>query len=136
MTYVFTKDLETGESTVDEQHKELFKAINDLITACNSGHGREKIAATLDFLQNYTVKHFSDEQKLHTKHKYSEKDAHKRLHDAFIKEVQSIKREYLNNGESIVLLGKVNNMIGKWLVSHIKREDKKFGVFLKESKSS
>ncbi|MEG0542614.1 MAG: hemerythrin, partial [Angelakisella sp.] len=33
MAYQFTKDLETGNPTIDTQHKQLIQAINDLLTA-------------------------------------------------------------------------------------------------------
>lgn len=61
MAYKWTPDLETGNSLIDGQHKELIEAINKLLDACGNGKGRAEIEATLVFLNNYVVKHFNDE---------------------------------------------------------------------------
>jgi len=36
MRYDWTSDLETGNNTIDEQHKQLIAAINNLLEACSS----------------------------------------------------------------------------------------------------
>ena len=40
MRYELTKDLETGNATIDREHRELFDAVNKLMDACGSGQGR------------------------------------------------------------------------------------------------
>ncbi len=37
MKYELTKDLETGSAIIDEEHRELFRAVNALMDACSSG---------------------------------------------------------------------------------------------------
>ena len=55
---------ETGILLVDTQHKKLVDAINTLHDAMKEGKGKEKIESTLNFLVEYTVLHFSAEEKL------------------------------------------------------------------------
>ena len=39
MRYEMTKDLETGNALIDSEHRQLFKAVNDLLDACSQGKG-------------------------------------------------------------------------------------------------
>ena len=43
MAYNYTPDLETGNAKIDEQHKELIAAINNLLDACSKGKGRDTL---------------------------------------------------------------------------------------------
>ena len=40
MRYEMTKDLETGNALIDSEHRQLFKAVNDLLDACSQGNGQ------------------------------------------------------------------------------------------------
>ena len=59
MAYIWSKDLETGNKLIDQQHQQLIQSINDLLDACSQGKGRDKIVETMQFLQSYTAKHFA-----------------------------------------------------------------------------
>lgn len=131
MAYTFTKDLETGNAIIDSQHKELFKAINDLLAACASGKGRVEIEKTTKFLYDYTSKHFGDEERLQQQYKYPDYLNHKRYHEEFKKAVREIGDQLNKEGATIVLVGKVNSSIGDWLLNHIKREDVKLAAHIK-----
>ncbi|MGB4438055.1 MAG: hemerythrin family protein [Sedimentibacter sp.] len=130
MAYSWDKSLETGNSTIDTQHKSLVKAINDLLEACSLGKGRNEVLKTLDFLQNYVIKHFADEEKLQIKSMYPDYKAHKQKHEDFKKVVNEIVEEFNNSGATIQLVAKVNTSIGGWLINHIKSEDKKVAAHI------
>ena len=70
MRYEMTKDLETGNALIDSEHRQLFKAVNDLLDACSQGKGRSQVESTLDFLVSYVAKHFGDEEKLQVQTSY------------------------------------------------------------------
>ncbi len=129
--YQFTKDLETGNTMIDSQHKELLNAINNLLEACSKGKGRDQIKNTLDFLQDYTSKHFHDEEVLQKKYGYPDYVNHKQYHEGFKAVVKGIADELQKQGPTIALVGKVNSNIGNWLVSHIKREDVKVAAHIR-----
>lgn len=134
--YLWTKELETGNATIDKQHKELIMAINNLLEACSIGQGRVEIAKTLDFLSTYITKHFNDEEVLQLKFKYPDYANHKQYHEGFKKVVNDISNEYQKSGATIALVGKVNRNIGDWLINHIKREDTKVAAHIQSSKTS
>jgi hemerythrin len=63
MAYDWDEKLETGNEKIDRQHKQLITALNKLIDACGEGKGSDELENTLEFLNAYIVKHFSDEEK-------------------------------------------------------------------------
>lgn len=131
MAYAFTKDLETGNQLIDSEHRQLIDAINNLLTACASGKGRSELANTARFLQEYTAKHFSDEEKLQIQSRYPDYVNHKRYHDDFKKVVAGICEKLEKEGPTVALVGEVNGAIAGWLINHIKREDVKIAAHLK-----
>ncbi|MEF9941654.1 MAG: hemerythrin family protein [Lachnospiraceae bacterium] len=135
MSYTWSKDLETGNATIDGQHKELIQAINKLLDACSAGKGRAEVEQTSQFLLNYTSRHFADEEKLQIQSKYPDYPNHKRYHTEFVKVVQNITKELDKEGPTIVMVGKVNTAIAGWLLNHIKREDAKVAAHIRSVES-
>lgn len=121
--YIWSKEMETGNAAIDSQHHQWIDALNRLLEYCSQGKGREQIRSTLLFLQEYTSKHFADEEALQIKYKYPGYAAHKQYHDGFKRVVREIVSEYDRSGPTIVLIGKINTSLGGWFVNHIKRED-------------
>jgi hemerythrin len=129
--YVWSNDLETGNPMIDSQHKELIRALNNLLDACSAGRGRELLNETLDFLTDYTAKHFSAEEKLQMQHKYPQYESHKKLHDGFKQVVAELAGKLKAKGPDGVLVIQVNSNIGGWLLNHIKKEDMKVAAHIR-----
>jgi hemerythrin len=126
----WTDDLSVGVELIDTQHKALIDAVNELFNACSKGLGRKKISETLEFLQNYVVTHFSDEEAVQRKSGYPEYANHKKLHAEFIKSVTTYSQRLETDGPSISLVADFNSFVTNWLIYHISREDKKIGQFI------
>ena len=135
MAYAFTKDLETGNALIDQEHKELINAINKLLDACSVGKGRDTLKETAEFLYKYTDKHFSDEEKLQLSSHYPDYANHKKYHEEFKKVVRDIVNQLNTEGATVVLVGKVNSSIAGWLINHIKREDVKVAAHVKSKQA-
>ena len=133
MSYVWSNDLTTGNTTIDSQHKQLIQAINNLMDACASGKGRDHIDKVLKFLSDYTAKHFGDEEKLQQQYKYPDFPNHKKMHDGFKNTVAELGKQIKVEGPTIVMLGKINSTVGAWLVRHIQNEDKKVVAHINRS---
>lgn len=131
MAYNWTADLETGNATIDSQHKQLFIAINDLLDACSKGKGRDILQKTASFLYDYTSKHFADEEKLQLASQYPDYANHKQYHETFKKTVGELLEQLEAQGPTIVLVGKVNTAVAGWLINHIKREDVKVAAHIR-----
>ena len=132
MAYQLTKDLETGNALIDREHRELIDAINALLDSCSKGQGRNELEKTAQFLQNYTSKHFSDEEQLQRQNNYPDYVQHKRYHEAFKKTVADIVSRLSVNGPTVALVGEINSALAGWLINHIKKEDKKLAAYLSQ----
>jgi hemerythrin-like metal-binding protein len=128
----WSPELATGNKAIDSQHKQLFRLTNSLSAACMDGRGITMLSETLDFLAAYTVRHFADEEELQLACNYPGYGEHKKLHDGFKEIVSGLITEFKQNGSSMELLKKVNTIIVRWLVEHIKQEDFKLAAYIKK----
>ena len=133
MAYAWNKKLETGNVTIDSQHKELIAAINELLDACAVGKGRAKIHDTSHFLLDYTKRHFAAEEKLQLQSRYPDYNNHKKYHDSFVADVQQIVAQLDVEGPTLNMVGKVNNVIAAWLIKHISTEDVKVAEHIRST---
>jgi hemerythrin len=135
----WTEQLATGISTVDSQHKELFKRINNLVTAIKQHRCKSEIDGTLKFLDDYARVHFSDEEKHMRDTNYGglgeQQEDHKKYLVALaeLKEQASLPRI---EGSSYDLSATTNQVVVDWIVDHIMKVDMKFGTFLNSRKDS
>lgn len=129
MRYELTKDLETGNALIDKEHRELLKAVNDLLDACGKGEGRSSVQKTGAFLSNYVKTHFTHEEQLQQKNGYPGYTAHKAFHEKYKKDLNDVVSKIPPSGAEMKDLAALNNQIGV-LVTHIRFEDKKLGKFL------
>jgi methyl-accepting chemotaxis protein len=130
--YVWDQTFATGNETIDSQHRTLFDAINQLIVAMQKEEAGMELKKALDFLSDYTVKHFFDEEQLQKKAEYPDHPNHHRLHENFKATVRGLGHELIMKGASDKLIADVEKKIGNWLVAHIKGQDIKLGAYLRE----
>lgn len=134
MALSWTEDLSVGVGLIDEQHRTWFDKADQLFEAGKKGQAKEFVGQMLDFLDDYTKKHFSDEEKYMLSINYPEYDRQKTLHAAFIGQLANLKKEFNESGGNILVVLNANQMVVDWLVKHISNEDKKIGAFVKSAK--
>lgn len=134
MAFVWTKDLETGNMQIDNEHKQLVKAADDLVTACSQGKGRQEIGTAVEFLSNYTKTHFAHEEELQVKYKFPDYTTHKSWHLGFLKEFELVAAKLKAEGANIAIVAEVNAKVGQ-LITHIKTSDLKLAQFIHSSSS-
>jgi hemerythrin-like metal-binding protein len=113
---------------MDEQHKKLFRMVNDLYKAMKAKRAKEALNGIVDELIIYTGKHFGDEEKLLAKVHYPDIAAHKQLHKDLVSKVLDVQKK-LKSGQATVGI-ELLNFLKDWLVNHIKGNDKKYGQFI------
>ncbi len=118
---------ETGVPVMDEQHKELFRQVDILL---DNGKA-DRVPATLNFLGDYVVKHFSTEEGLQQKSRYPKHAEHKKAHQDFIAAYKSLRQEYESSGQSPIILMKLTRTALDWLKDHIRGKDKEFAAYYK-----
>ena len=131
MALAWTPDLAVGVNEIDEQHKELFKKIDNLHAAMSKGMGKEEITKTLEFLEDYVKMHFGSEEKIMLAKKYPNYNSHNAQHEIYKRNIASLKEELNTKGASINLVLQVNSSICDWIIKHIQEVDKALGNFLK-----
>ncbi|HWQ08907.1 MAG TPA: bacteriohemerythrin [Holophaga sp.] len=120
--------LEVGHPKVDEQHKSLVKAVNDLHDAMKQGKGKDELGRVLHFLADYTATHFQTEEGLMQRGAYPGYSAHKAIHEDLLKQVADLVSRF-DSGQSVMTI-KVMDFLNEWLVRHILGEDVRLAKFL------
>ena len=117
-------------AAMDSQHQRLFELINKLHDAMGQGKGNETLPEIFENLIQYTKSHFAAEEALLIRYKYPDFPAHKKLHDDLIAKVIQLQKQFLAGDLSVSI--QTRDFLNKWLIEHIKGNDQKYGIYLKE----
>ncbi|MFZ5627087.1 MAG: bacteriohemerythrin, partial [Bacillota bacterium] len=98
MAVNWTPALAVGVAEIDRQHQELFRRIDNLLTAMSQGKGKEEVGNILKFLEDYVVVHFAAEEKLMQSHNYPAFNEHLAQHQAFIQDFAKLKEQFNREG--------------------------------------
>lgn len=131
MSVKWTEDLSVGVDLIDDQHKMMFEKASELFEAGKERRAQEYIEPLIEFLDEYTKKHFADEEDYMEKINYPEIDTQKRMHAHFINQLAKLKSDFKESGGNILVILNANKMILNWLVEHIRHTDKKIGEYAK-----
>lgn len=121
-----------GISKIDDQHKELFQCINNLLTTMREGKGRAEVVKTLDFLEEYVIKHFNEEEELQKINDYPKYKIQHEQHEEFKNELIDLRKTFETTGVSALFVINMQQKMSKWWMNHIRDLDMDFGKFLNE----
>ncbi len=113
---------------LDNQHKKLFDLVNELHAAMSQGHGKDVAGDVLNRLIDYTVNHFTAEEKLMEKHKFPGLILHRAEHKALTDKVLAFKKEFDAGASNVT--PQLMMFLQQWLTNHIQRVDQKYGDYL------
>ena len=130
MAILWKENLSVGVNEIDNQHKELFNRINNLLDACTRGKGSEEVKRTSDFLSEYVISHFGTEEKLMNKYNYPDYASHKEKHEKFKKEFAELKMKIEKEDTGLLTTIGTNHLLIDWWLNHIGKVDKALGAFL------
>lgn len=112
----------TGDATVDLQHRNLFKMVNELHDAVVAGKGKEVLQPTLKKLASYTIEHFGIEERLMQRAEYPGYDGHKSKHETLANQARTPIADY-ETGKAVLTIT-LSQFLSEWLRHHINEEDK------------
>ena len=130
--FEWNKDWEIGIPEIDLQHKKLIAISNELydVATKNGPAFKTEMAHVLKSFLDYTVYHFTNEEKFQEKYKYAGLAMHKVAHDKFISEVDNqIKK--LENGATAEDALVFYDYIATWIITHIGKADPIWAKFVK-----
>ena len=131
MGIVWRESFAIGVPEIDRQHKELLSRFDSLLKACETGKGMEELRKLLGFLDDYVISHFSDEEGIQRNRCFPGYAAHKKEHDGFIARLKVLKDEIKTDGVAVHHVTETNNMLLKWLITHIAKVDGELGAYLR-----
>ncbi|MCL1875232.1 MAG: bacteriohemerythrin [Synergistaceae bacterium] len=129
---MWTPDLEIGDARIDAQHKQLVEATDRLLKACSGKRNPAAIDEMLNYLVNYTVQHFKDEEDVQLEYGFPGYAEHKKNHESFKETVGNLVARYKSGGVDN-FKEEIYTVIVSWLVDHIIKDDSKIAVHRKVS---
>lgn len=126
---MWKESLRIGIDSIDEQHKALFDKIEELRKAVQgSGDDRkQKCIDAILFLKDYTTRHFADEEAYQQSIKYKYFEAHKKLHEGFIKTLDEHEQKMKESDYAYNDVKSFTGMLMTWLLYHVSDADQKIG---------
>ena len=129
MKMKWVPEYNTGIDVIDDQHKRILDYINEIVEI-SDGTDRARVKQILDNIIDYTQSHFTFEESLQEEAGYKYRVPHKRVHDLFIKKIESY-RDRFEMGQSIE--GELHEVSSKWLINHIQHDDADYVGAVKEN---
>ncbi|BCR03090.1 hemerythrin [Desulfuromonas versatilis] len=130
MALQWKAEYSVGVEIIDAQHQELFRRFGALTEACKQARGKEQLAELLDFLSDYIVFHFNDEESQMLRYGYPGFAGHREEHRSFMGRIEALRKQLAEGGSSFPLLVETNEAVLRWLIMHIRKVDTAFGEYL------
>lgn len=125
----WTTEYSVGVEEFDEEHRHIFKLINNLEDAISVGQGEEVLAAVFDELLAYTESHFHHEEEMLREINFPGYGTHKAEHEKL-----STKVADLNKDRDYVFPDNVSEFLRDWIGNHILGTDKEYGSYVEKRK--
>jgi hemerythrin len=119
-------------AAIDAQHEGLFDRFDAFVEAASTQDRTAAATEALFFLSRYVEEHFGDEERSMADADYPGLQAHRELHQGFVRELAGLSARFREGGPTPAFLMALGNLFESWLSLHITREDRAFGEFLRE----
>ena len=124
----FADNLQTNIPEIDQQHKELFVKIDELINATSTVN-IDTLKDMMLFLDSYAAMHFKTEEDLMEQIGYERLEEHKALHQDFIKNKEELETKLTCEGYKNKIAAELRSSLVSWLINHIKIHDMSFADY-------
>lgn len=124
--YQWNNKYSVGVKSIDDQHKEIFQLINELLQAMKQGQAQQVINKILDNLEVYSRTHFKKEEFFFDRFNYAGKEKHVQEHQFFIQKINTLKKD-VSSGK-VLLTFELLNFLKDWIDHHIEVMDKAYSA--------
>ncbi|CAK7086514.1 MULTISPECIES: bacteriohemerythrin [Tissierella] len=125
-----------GVELIDEQHKELFKRLSEFIQIVQSksdwNERLDKVKETMEFMQEYVIFHFDDEEAYQEKINYPDIEIHKEAHRKFKEVINDYVKIFEQGGFTEEKIQEFSAKLMTWLIMHVGKMDQKIGEYANE----
>lgn len=133
MPALWKDEYSIGSTYIDMQHKELFSRVAALFDALNSDKDRAakkaKVHETKEFLKEYVIRHFQDEEEFQKSIGYPGLKEHTRMHNGMLIYIYNFDATYEQDEDNETLVRQFAQKLLDWLISHITVQDRKIGEY-------
>lgn len=131
---VWDERLELGVKLIDDQHRQLFEKIDELLVGSRrAGEKKETIDGFMAYLGAYIETHFRTEEGWMLDSAYPEYLAHKVAHDIFRAEISILMKDYEVRRFDSTLIDRVCETATGWLSKHIYQHDFAMAKWFREA---
>jgi len=123
--------LETGVAVIDQQHRELFRRLDELQLAIYGAKAKNELVVMIEYLEKYVDEHFAAEEKMMFGVRFHDYSGHKREHEEFKRIFQRIRDEYRVKGADNFLAIQLEKEVYRWWEDHIMRTDMTFAAVVR-----
>lgn len=125
----WSKELELGIAEIDDQHRWLVTATNELHDELIKGSPSQSLVSELlTGLADYTINHFVTEELLFERFGYPQAAAHHKEHRHFVLAVKEWEQKH---SAGLPLGDEILHFLKEWLLYHILKTDRAYVPFLK-----
>lgn len=133
--YQFTDDCLTGIETIDVEHRQLFRLINEAFSLAEDETGLARNAKSiLAKLAEYANVHFAHEEAYMEEISDPELPRQKKEHAAFAKKVAELQLQLTEGDEAAETFHEILSYLVRWLYAHILSSDMMIGMTKTEKK--
>jgi hemerythrin-like metal-binding protein len=130
---LWKEEYATGNELVDNDHKQIFYLVDSVLKSSRI-RDKDKNEAAINFLADYTVKHFAREEELMEESDFPDAKAHIQEHREFHAVAVQLKSDFDNGGYALGELEIhpdtqhlsvfVHDVVIAWLCKHVMGSDK------------
>lgn len=129
----WSDDYETGIEPIDNDHRRLFKAVNDLHDAYAIGDADGHFAELFQLLSEYVDVHFAREEEVMVGIGYPNLESHIVSHQELAATVHEYAKLYRTDPGAISRK-EILGFLGNWLSKHILVSDMEYVPYIKADK--
>jgi hemerythrin len=127
MSVAWREAMNTGDPTIDADHRHLVDLINTFEAAlAGASIDHKRIARVLLGLVEYTGEHFKREEEIQLLVRYPYHESHRHSHRDVLKKLSAIVAEYVkapDGPDRDAMVRGLGNFLREWLVDHIIQSD-------------
>ncbi|MGN0160802.1 MAG: bacteriohemerythrin [Lachnospiraceae bacterium] len=126
--YQFTEDCMIGIKEIDDEHKNLFQMLNEVMQLIKEGSTAASIRRDLILkLKEYAGTHFAHEEAYMEKIKDAELPRQKKEHAQFIEKIESFRISESTDEQDAQVVNELLSFMAQWLYRHILGSDTMIG---------
>jgi methyl-accepting chemotaxis protein/hemerythrin len=128
--FVWNDSFAGGIQTFDEDHKRLFRLVNELHDSVDAGAQEGELRRALSELIRYTMRHFQAEETAMKGFSYPGLDEHHEQHEQLTQQVLAFVHQY-GTGKATIGVSLLT-FLQDWLTHHVLEADHRMSDFLRE----